>query len=144
MCKVLGCGIDIEELSRFDRYIDNVDVSFMENFCTARELHNVTGNERVRYALSFSCKEAFFKALGVSWTNSGISWKNIELLFSGPDFKHHKVNVYAYAKELLKKNNAVIGETSFDYNEEFVTFQVVIVKTCDDRQCDVNGPMTAL
>ena len=128
MYKVLGCGIDIEELSRFDKYIDNIDVSFMENFCTERELQNVYGDKRVRYALSFSCKEAFFKALGVSWTNSDISWKDIELLFSGPDFYYYKAKMHAYAKELLRKNNARIGEMSLDYNEEFVTFQVVILK----------------
>jgi len=128
MEKVFGCGIDIEELSRFDKYIDNIDFSFMENFCTERELHNVFGDKCVRYALSFSCKEAFFKALGVSWTNSDISWKDIELLFSGPDFYQYKVNVHAYAKEFLRKNNAVIGETFLDYNEELVTFQVVILK----------------
>jgi len=133
MYNVLGCGIDIEELSRFDKYINNSDISFMENFCTERELRNVYGNKRVRYALSFCCKEAFFKALGVSWTNSDISWKNIELLFSGPDFYHYKVNIHAYAEELLRKNNAIIGETSLDYNEEFVAFQVVILKNCDDR-----------
>jgi len=128
MQKVIGCGIDIEELSRFDKYIDDTDVSFLRNFCTERELHSLVGDKRVRYALCFSCKEAFFKAFGVSWTNSDISWKDIELLFSGPDFYQYKVNVHAYAKEFLRKNNAVIGETFLDYNEELVTFQVVILK----------------
>ena len=130
MQEVFGCGIDIEDLSRFDTYID--DLSFLKNYCTERELSNVYGDKRVRFALSFSCKEAFFKALGVSWTNSDISWKDIELLFSSPDFNHYKVNLHAYAKELFKRNNSIIGETSLDYNEDFVTFQVVILENRDD------------
>ena len=100
----------------------------MEDICTERELMNVDGDKRVRFALSFSCKEAFFKALGVSWTNSIISWKDIELLFSGPGFDSYKVHLHGYAKELLLKNKAGIGEISFDFNDEFVLFQVVLLK----------------
>ena len=130
MQEVLGCGIDIEDISRFDTYID--DLSFLSNYCTEREISNVYGDKRVRFALSFSCKEAFFKALGVSWTNSDISWKDIELLFSSPDLYQYKVNVHAYAKDYLRIHNAVIGETSLDYNDNFVTFQVVILKNSDN------------
>ena len=93
MNEVFGCGIDLEELSRFDKYIRNNDYSLMEDICTERELMNVAGDKRARLALSFSCKEAFFKALGVSWTNSNISWKDIELLFSGPGFDSYKVHL---------------------------------------------------
>lgn len=132
MDMVFGCGIDIEEISRFEKYIKNNDYSLIEDICTQRELNNVCGDKRVRFALSFSCKEAFFKALGVSWTNSNIFWKDIELLFSGPEFNNYSVQLSDYAKEILVENNAKIGEASFDYNEEFVRFQVVILKSCDD------------
>lgn len=128
MGEAFSCGIDVEELSRFDRHIRNNDYSLMEDIFTERELTSVDGNKRVRFALSFSCKEAFFKALGVSWTNSNISWKDIELLFSGPDFDNYKVHLHGYAKELLLGSKAGIGEMSFDFNDEFVLFQVVLLK----------------
>lgn len=128
MREVFGCGIDVEELSRFDKYITNNDYSLMEDICTERELTNVEGGKRVRFALSFSCKEAFFKALGSSWTNSSISWKDIELLFNGPEFDSYNVHLHGYAKELLARNKAAIGEMSFDFSEEFVLFQVVLLK----------------
>jgi len=35
----------------------------------------ITALLREAIALGFSCKEAFFKAFGMSWTNSKISWK---------------------------------------------------------------------
>ena len=66
------------------------------------------GLKRLRFALSFSCKEAFFKALGVSWTNSNIFWKDIELLFDGPEIEDYSVELSEYAKETLVKNNAKI------------------------------------
>jgi phosphopantetheine--protein transferase-like protein len=128
MNRVFGCGIDLEELSRFDKYIRNNDYSLMEDICTERELMNVAGDKRARLALSFSCKEAFFKALGVSWTNSNISWKDIELLFSGPGLDGYQVYLYDHAETLLRENKARIGETSFEFNDEFVLFQVVLVR----------------
>jgi phosphopantetheine--protein transferase-like protein len=128
MYEVLGCGIDVEELARFDKHIENNDYSLMEDICTKREWNNPCGDKKVRFALSFSCKEAFFKALGVSWINSIISWKDIELLFSGPGFDSYKVHLQDHAKNILIKNKARIGEISFDFNDEFVLFQVVLLK----------------
>jgi phosphopantetheine--protein transferase-like protein len=128
MNEVFGCGIDLEELSRFDRYTRNNDYSLMEDICTERELMNISGDKRARLALSFSCKEAFLKALGVSWTNSNVSWKDIELLFDGAELDSCRVHLQGYAKELLLRNRADIGEISFEFNDEFVLFQVVLLK----------------
>lgn len=130
MSTVFGCGVDIEELNRFDKFLSNEDDSIMRDICSTRELENLCGNKRVRFALRFSCKEAFFKALGVSWTNSNISWKDIELLFSGQGFEKYRVELGNYAKEILEKNNARIQEAYFDYNDEFVRFAVVLTKEC--------------
>lgn len=129
MSEILGCGIDIEELIRFNKYVQNSDFSLMRDICTKREFDNLWGEKGVRLALSFSCKEAFFKALGLGWPNSEISWKDIELLFHDRGFKRYSVELNGYAKETLVKNNGKIEETSFDYNEEFVRFQVVLMKS---------------
>ena len=131
MKEVFGCGIDIEELARFDKHIDNDECPLMEDICTRREIENTCGDMRIRFALSFACKEAFFKALGVSWTNSGVFWKDVELLFHDGDFGRYEVHLHSYAKEVLIKNNAAIGETLLDFNEEIALFQVVLVKTSE-------------
>jgi phosphopantetheine--protein transferase-like protein len=144
MHEVFGCGIDIEELSRFDKHLQSASSNLLDDMCTERELENIYGDKRVRFALSFSCKEAFFKALSVSWTNSGITWKDIELLFASPDLQNYTVHIHRYAKELFLKNNVKIGETSFDYNEEFVTFQVVLLRDAHDSYWDKNGHMSVL
>ena len=134
MENVFGCGIDIEELIRFDKFLANDDYSLIEDICTKREFDNLCKDKRTRFALSFSCKEAFFKALGVSWTNSSISWRDIELLFAGPDFNDYHVQLSGHARDMLLKNNARIGEMSFDYNDEFVMFQVVLMKNSDNER----------
>lgn len=126
MYKLFGCGIDIEELTRFDKHIENNDYSLIEEICTKREFTHFRGDIRLKLALSFSCKEAFFKALGVSWTNSDIFWKDIELLFDGQEVCKYSVHLSEYARHLLVKNNAKIEETSLDYNDELVMFQVVL------------------
>jgi len=40
----------------------------------------------------------------------------------------YKVVLHGYAEELLLKNKAIIGEISFGFNDEFVLFQVVLLK----------------
>src|SRR5512140_407765 len=127
MSEVFGCGIDVEELSRFDRFLGDDAPPLMEDICTRRELNSFTGDKRVRSALSFSCKEAFFKALGVSWTNSDISWKDIEFLAKGLDFSDYTVNCYNRADDILKKNSAGIGDVSFVVTDEYVFFQVILM-----------------
>ena len=84
MAEVIGCGIDIEELNRFTKHIsDSKNIrSFANLVFSETEIEtNLQLSPEYTFPLGFSCKEAFFKALGVSWTNSKISWKDIELLF---------------------------------------------------------------
>ncbi len=124
---VFGCGIDVEEISRFDKHV--ADAFVMEDVCTARELQAPCDDRRLRLALSFSCKEAFFKALGVSWTNSPISWKDIEVLFSGAGVDLPEVHLHDYAEELFKRSGARIGELSFQIDDECVRCEVVLLRT---------------
>jgi phosphopantetheine--protein transferase-like protein len=125
---IVGCGIDIEELTRFDRHSIDKDQSLQEDICTEREVTNVLADRRLTLALRFACKEAFLKSFGASWTNSALVWKDIELLFEGPGFDNYKVHLHGYAKELLLRNKAIVGETSLDFDDAFVQFQVVLLK----------------
>ena len=129
--KVFGCGIDIEELSRFDRHTDIKDYSLIKELCSSREIQNLHRNKRVRLALSFACKEAFFKAFGMSWTNSRICWTDIELLFHDDGIENYTIELNNYANELLAINNLRIGEAILDCNDDTVMFQVVLLTKPD-------------
>lgn len=88
---IFGVGIDIEDHNRFYKYLEqkNESESLLPVYTqsllpvyTQKELYNyVQFNNHLCFAISFCCKEAFFKAFGTSWNNSAIEWHNIELFF---------------------------------------------------------------
>lgn len=128
--KVYGCGLDIEEVNRFDKYSDVNDYSLMSNICSKRELDNFQNeyiDKRVRLALSFTCKEAFYKALGRIWATCDISWKDIEILFNDKYFNDYSVILSENAKNIFLKNNIKLGEIWFNYNDAYVVFQIILL-----------------
>jgi len=127
VCTVFGCGVDVEELVRFDRYAADGNDSIMRGICSEREYDSLYGNRRVRFALSFSCKEAFLKALGAGWPNGSISWRDIELLFDGPELRECCVHLHGSARDIVARNNLQVGEASFTYNDDYALFQVVLL-----------------
>ena len=132
---VFGCGIDVEELARFDRYTGEGDDTIMRDICSQREFDNLrSGDKRARFALSFCCKEAFFKALGVSWTNSDVTWRDIELLSSGPGLRECEVRLHCAARDIFEANRLRVGEASFAYNDDYVVFQVVLLAGADSSR----------
>jgi phosphopantetheine--protein transferase-like protein len=127
---VYGCGLDIEEVKRFNKFIKKNDCSLMGNICSRRELDNFHGkyiDKRIRLALSFSFKEAFYKALGKIWVNSDICWKDIEILFKSPDFSDYRIILRKTAEDILFNNNINLAEVYFTYNKEYVVFQIILL-----------------
>ena len=128
--EIVGCGIDIEELDRFKKHIPtHPDVSDFINlvYSDAEIAANRAIQPHLTFPLAFCCKEAFFKALGVSWINSPISWKDIGIIFKGSsDLRQYEVRLSGYALELFNRMNCRKFETKLDYNDVFVTFEVIL------------------
>lgn len=105
---IFGVGIDIENHSRFLKYHrpDHKN-SFLDSiFTKAEQLNYKQFNNHLCYAISFSCKEAFFKAFGESWKNGKMKWSNIELIFkSQPKDKNVEIRFNGYAQSLILKHN---------------------------------------
>jgi phosphopantetheine--protein transferase-like protein len=131
MKDVVGCGIDIEELVRFRTMIPVPPNSrgFSDLVYTTEEITcNLGITPALTFPLSFSCKEAFFKAFGVSWTNSRISWKDIELIFSNSDdLRKYSIRLGGYAEELFHEKNCSLIKSSLGYTDTYVMFQVVLL-----------------
>jgi phosphopantetheine--protein transferase-like protein len=131
MKEVLGCGIDIEELIRFETNIPtrtNIP-GFAQMVYTPSEIaYNLDIYPGLTFPLCFSCKEAFFKALGVSWTNSSISWKDIELLFKNENNLHdYSIKLNGYAEELYREKKCCSIESYLEYTNTYVIFQVILL-----------------
>jgi phosphopantetheine--protein transferase-like protein len=131
MKEVVGCGIDIEEIIRFRSKIPSRESNkgFSDLVYTPSEINvNLNIIPGLTFPLCFSCKEAFFKAFGVSWTNSKISWKDIELLFkTTKDLQKYSIRLTGYAQELFHEKKCRSIESSLEYTDTYVIFQVVLL-----------------
>ena len=78
------CGIDIIEISRVQKSIDNLGVSFLNKIFTEKEIEYCEKKGKSRYehyAARFAVKEAVFKALSEMVNDKySITWKDIETM----------------------------------------------------------------
>ena len=76
------CGIDIIEISRVQKSIDNLGDSFLNKIFTEKEIEYCEKKGKSRYehyAARFAVKEAVFKAISKTLEDKySISWKDIE------------------------------------------------------------------
>ena len=78
---VEGVGIDIVEVSRIQRSIEDYGLLFTGKIFTDDEIKYCSDkpNPYQHYAARFAAKEAFSKATGTGW-NSDFSWQEVEVL----------------------------------------------------------------
>jgi len=89
---------------------------------------NLTILPHLTFPIGFSCKEACFKALGVSWTNSRISWKDIEIFFSNEnDLQEYSICLNGYALELFNERKCSKIESYLEYTDDYVIFQIILL-----------------
>ena len=131
MKNVKGCGIDIEEISRFNDKLPDIEGTsrFAHLVYTQAEIEcNMKVRPELTFPLSFCCKEAVFKSFGVSWINSKISWKDIELLFNDEnDLKNYTIRLNGYAGELFRTMKCSGMESSIEFTETYVMFQFILL-----------------
>ena len=76
------CGVDIIEISRVQKSIDNSGVGFLNKIFTEKEIEYCEKKGKSRYehyAARFAVKEAVFKAISKTLEDKySISWKDIE------------------------------------------------------------------
>jgi len=78
---IIGTGIDIVDISRFERFLQEGMDGIFRRLFTAREMEYCSGKKRSaqHFALRFAAKESFLKACGLG-LREGISWKDIEVV----------------------------------------------------------------
>lgn len=78
---IFGTGIDIVDISRFERFVAENNVSLFQRLFTAGEQEYCAAKKRSaqHYALRFAAKEAFLKALGTG-LREGVSWRDMEVV----------------------------------------------------------------
>lgn len=78
---IFGTGIDIVDITRFERFVQEGNQPLFNRLFTAGEIEYCVTRKRSaqHYALRFAAKEAFLKALGTG-LREGLSWQDIEVV----------------------------------------------------------------
>lgn len=77
---IVGTGIDIAEVPRIRKAIEDFGERFLRRIYTEEEIRycDTKANRVERYAARFAAKEAAMKALGTGW-NHGVRWRDVEV-----------------------------------------------------------------
>lgn len=78
---IVGVGIDLVEISRFDRILASRNRRVIDRLFTPGEQAycDAKGSPAPHYAARFAAKEAFFKALGTG-VRGGLTWQDAEVV----------------------------------------------------------------
>jgi holo-[acyl-carrier protein] synthase len=77
---IIGIGIDIAEIARFERFVTENNQALLKRLFTPLELEYCLARRlsAQHFALRFAAKEAFLKALGTGLRH-GINWLDMEV-----------------------------------------------------------------
>ena len=121
---IIGCGIDIEEIDRFDKhYFEKGRLSnLIYDLFTSKEIENFSVFGKEAFLKGFCFKEAFYKALN----NSDVDFKDIEIIFTNEDdfeiLKSNKIN------DIFRQLKITDIVASFQINEQYAVFKVLLIK----------------
>ena len=104
---IIGTGIDIVDITRFDRLLEQGNVRLFERLFTTHEMEYCAAKARSaqHYALRFAAKEAFLKACGLG-LREGMSWHDIEVMnddLGKPDLRLHGKALQLFTEMKLSK-----------------------------------------
>ena len=121
---IIGCGIDIEEIDRFDKhYFEKGRLSnLVYDLFTSKEIENFSIFGKEAFLKGFCFKEAFYKAIN----NNDVDFKDIEIIFTNEDdfeiLKSNKIN------NIFRKLKIADITASCEVNEQYVVFKVLLIK----------------
>jgi holo-[acyl-carrier protein] synthase len=108
---IYGTGIDIVEIARFERFLqDGNDALFRRLFTPGERAYCAAKKKSAQhYALRFAAKEAYVKALGLG-LRDGMSWQEVEVVNN--ELGKPEVSLHGRAAEIfseLKLNNVHVA-----------------------------------
>jgi holo-[acyl-carrier protein] synthase len=122
---VLGLGIDIIEIDRIKKSVEEYGDRFLKRVFTEAEINYCKSkfNKYQHYAARFAAKEAVYKALSSGW-KEGLRWKDIEIQNDASGMP--SINTSG------KLNSFLSGETqlriSISHSKNYVTAIAIIFK----------------
>ena len=108
-----GVGVDVIEIPRIQRAIDQWGDSFLEKIFTPQELSYARArkNPTQHIAGRFAVKEAVSKALSTGWSG-GFRWKDVEV--ENDERGKPSVRLHGHIGELLKESRILVSISHSD------------------------------
>jgi holo-[acyl-carrier protein] synthase len=122
---IFGTGIDIVDISRFERFVkeDNQPL-FRRVFTTQEQAYCAEKRHSAQhFALRFAAKEAFLKAVGTG-LRDGISWRDMEVVndpLGKPELK-----LYGRAEELFREKGMKRVLLSLSHDGGYAVASVIL------------------
>jgi len=120
---VLGIGIDIIEIERIKKSVDDYGEHFLNKIYTKVEIEysQSKANKYQHYAARFAAKEAIYKALSND-TDTVYSWQDVEIYNEVNGLP--KVNFYGALKDFLNEDKQL--KISMSHSENYVTCVAIL------------------
>ena len=117
-----GIGVDVVEIPRVQKAIDQWGMFFLHKICTERELAYAQSktNPTPHIAARFAVKEAVAKALSTGWSG-GFRWKDVEVENNASG--KPSVILHGRVKEMLLNSKVFV---SISHSENVVVATAVI------------------
>lgn len=113
---IVGVGLDIIELEKFERFYSPDDSDLLERCFTMVELGDIEGspNWTARLAGRFAAKEAVLKVLG--GLRQGLAWTDIEVALVN---ERPELRLTGMAESLADELNVASWNLSLTHTEKF-------------------------
>jgi holo-[acyl-carrier protein] synthase len=123
---VIGIGIDIIEIDRIKKSVDQFGDHFLNKIYTKKELeYSLSKSNKYQHlAARFAAKEAIYKALS-SDTDTVYSWQDVEIYNETNGLP--KVNFYGSLKDYLNATKQL--KISMSHSENYVTCVAILFST---------------
>lgn len=123
---IKGVGIDLVEIERIKRAIDNND-KFLKRVFTKEEIAKgkKKKNRYQFYGAHFATKEAVMKALGTGW-RKGVRWRDIQIIHNN-DGKP-EVKLIGKTKEIAKGLGIDEVLVSMSHTKEYAIAQAIAIR----------------
>ena len=122
---IIGVGIDIIEIDRIKKSVDDYGDHFLKKVFTEKELDYclTKSNKYQHLAARFAAKEAVYKALASDW-HENLTWQSIEISNEPNGLPvvtlHGELNQFLTEKESLK--------ISMSHSRDYVACVAIIYK----------------
>ncbi len=123
---ILGLGIDIIEIDRIKKSIEEYGELFLNKIYTKEEINYSQNkpNKFQHFAARFAAKEAIYKALS-SDTNKVYSWQDVEIYNDKNGLPI--VRFYGALKDYLNEKKQI--KISISHSENYVTCVAILYQT---------------